>query len=373
MTMDRAYMELALSLAKAGLGFTSPNPMVGAVIVKDGQIVGQGYHQKAGTPHAEVHALREAGHNARDATLYVTLEPCVHYGRTPPCTNAIIAAGIKHVVIAAKDPNPLVAGRGIEILHDAGITTTVGVMEQEALLLNEVFNKFIISHIPFVVLKSAMTMDGKIATAAGKSKWITGEPARQYGHRLRHQYDAILVGIGTILADNPQLTTRLHNQEGKNPVRVILDSTARIPLTSNVLTDQTVETIIAVSDAAPDDRIKILQAAGATVLQFSSADNGIDMSALLTELGRRGITSVFIEGGATVNATALRHKLVDKIHFFVAPKIIGGHNAPGPVANLGIAELDHAVKLSIGTIEKVGDDLHIEAYVIKEISTCLQG
>mgnify|MGYP001268946401 CR=1 FL=1 len=370
-TINKVYMQLALSLAKMGLGFTSPNPMVGAVIVKDGQIIGQGYHQKAGTPHAEVHALREAGYKARGATLYVTLEPCVHFGRTPPCTDAIIQAGIKHVIIAARDPNPLVAGRGIQKLQDAGITLTVGFMEQEALRLNEVFNKFITTALPFVVLKSAITLDGKIATAAGHSQWITGEEARQYGHRLRHQYDAILVGVGTVIADNPKLTTRLYNTEGKNPIRVILDSTARIPLSSHVLTDNAAETIIAVTPEAPEERIKALSATGVKVVVMPSCDGRVDFGALITELGSRGITAIFIEGGATVNAAALRANLVDKIHFFIAPKIIGDHAAPGPFASLGINNLEHAVKLSIGTVEKIGDDLHIEAYVVKENDPCL--
>lgn len=373
MTIDREYMQLAISLAQQGLGFTSPNPMVGAVIVQAGQIVGQGYHQKAGTPHAEVHALREAGDKARGATLYVTLEPCVHYGRTPPCTNAIIDAGIKHVVIATKDPNPVVAGRGIKLLNQAGITTTVGIMEQEATLLNEVFNKFITTNLPFVVLKCATSMDGKIATAAGQSKWITGEAARQYGHGLRHKYDAILVGLGTVLADDPLLTTRIKDREGKNPVRVVLDSKARIPLNSKVLTDKTAETIIAVTAAAPAANIDALKTAGATVLMLPSHEERIDMTELTAELSRRAITSILIEGGAAVNASALQAGIVDKIHVFMAPKIIGGDAAPGAIGNPGIDNLEQAVKLSIKTLEKIGEDLHIEAYITKENAACLPG
>jgi diaminohydroxyphosphoribosylaminopyrimidine deaminase / 5-amino-6-(5-phosphoribosylamino)uracil reductase len=372
MAMDDIYMQQALGLAVKGRGRTSPNPMVGAVIVKDGSIIGQGYHQKAGTPHAEVHALQEADGQAKDATLYVTLEPCVHYGRTPPCTDAIIRSGIKRVVIAAQDSNPLVAGRGVKTLRDAGIAVTTGVMEKEAVLLNEVFNKFITTRKPFVVLKSAMSLDGKIATYTGQSQWITGTQARQYGHRLRDTYDAILVGIGTILADNPLLTTRLATGEGRNPMRIILDSTGRTPLSSNVLVDKSATTIVVVTEAASQERVEAIEATGAKVLVLPAANNRVDFSTLVTLLGQRNITSILIEGGAAIHGAALQAQIVDKVHFFIAPKIIGGHEAPGPVGGQGIAILTDAVKLTGMCSEKIGEDIHIQAYVKKGNEACLQ-
>lgn len=266
MASDNHYMQTALALAAKALGRTSPNPMVGAVIVKDGRIIGQGYHQKAGTPHAEIHALGEAGTAAEGATLYVTLEPCVHYGRTPPCADAIIRAGIKRVVIATEDPNPQVAGRGIYALQQAGIATTVGVKEREAKKLNEVFNKFITTGKPFIVLKCAMSMDGKIATRTGHSQWITGAEARLFGHPLRDRYDAIMVGMGTVLADDPLLTTRLPKGDGKNPLRIILDSKGRIPMESKVIADKSAPTLVAVTPQASEAKIAALEAAGVSVV-----------------------------------------------------------------------------------------------------------
>jgi diaminohydroxyphosphoribosylaminopyrimidine deaminase/5-amino-6-(5-phosphoribosylamino)uracil reductase len=358
-------MKLALSLAAKGMGRTSPNPMVGAVIVKQNKIIGQGYHQKAGTPHAEIHALREAGADAKGATLYVTLEPCSHYGRTPPCADAIITAGISHVVIGARDPNPLVSGRGIAALQAAGITTQCGLLEEEAIRMNEVFYKFITTKRPFVVLKCAMTLDGKIATRTGHSQWITGEAARQYGHRLRDQYDAILVGRGTILADDPLLTTRLPNGEGKNPVRIIVDSKASIPISSKVISDRAARTIIAATGKAPVERIRALQEAGLQVLVLPEKEGRVDMVSLVQELGRRDITSVLIEGGAAINCAALHANIVDKVHFFIAPKLVGGHDAIGPIGNPGINDLNKAVQISFTYTERLGEDLHLEGYVRK--------
>jgi len=365
-------MQTALALAAKALGRTSPNPMVGAVIVKDGGIIGQGYHRQAGTPHAEIHALREAGSAAEGATLYVTLEPCVHYGRTPPCTMAIINAGISQVVVATKDPNPLVAGRGIDMLEKAGITTTVGVLEQEARRLNEVFNKFITTGNPFVVLKSAMSLDGKIATRTGHSQWITGAAARQCGHSLRDRYDAIMVGVGTVLADDPLLTTRLPQGGGKNPLRIVVDSQARTPMTSKVVTDKAAPTLIAVTEQAPAEKIAALQAAGAAVLVTKAKNGRVDLTALMRELGNRQVTSVLLEGGAAVVAAAVAEKLVDKVHFFIAPLIIGGHGAPGPVGGQGVAELTGALRLAEMHTELLDKDLHVEALVLKEDASCLQ-
>ncbi len=372
MSSDNRYMQTALALAAKALGRTSPNPMVGAVIVKDGGIIGQGYHRQAGTPHAEIHALREAGSAAEGATLYVTLEPCVHYGRTPPCTMAIINAGISQVVVATKDPNPLVAGRGIGMLEKAGVTTTVGVLEQEARRLNEVFNKFITTGNPFVVLKSAMSLDGKIATRTGHSQWITGAAARQCGHSLRDRYDAIMVGVGTVLADDPLLTTRLPQGGGKNPLRIVVDSQARTPMTSKVVTDKAAPTLIAVTEQAPAEKIAALQAAGAAVLVTKAKNGRVDLTALMRELGNRQVTSVLLEGGAAVAAAAVAEKLVDKVHFFIAPLIIGGHGAPGPVGGQGVAELTGALRLAEMHTELLDKDLHVEALVLKEDASCLQ-
>lgn len=360
---DEKYMELALRLAEKAAGWTSPNPMVGAVIVKDGEIIGTGYHRQAGTPHAEIHALREAGERARGATLYVNLEPCAHYGRTPPCVDEVIRAGIARCVVAMKDPNPRVAGRGIRRMREAGIEVVVGVKEKEARRLNEVFIKYITTGLPFVVLKSAVSLDGKIATRTGHSQWITGPEARRWAHRLRHLYDAVLVGIGTVLADNPRLTVRLEGEKAKDPVRVILDSRARIPLDANVLTVKSqAPTIIATSEKAPADKIGALRAAGAEVIFLEEEGGKIDLAALLRALGEREITSVLIEGGATVNADVLEKGLVDKVCWFIAPKFIGGKEAPSAIGGEGIQHMSQAWELEEVNWRLLGRDLYLEGY-----------
>ena len=359
---DEIFMREALRIARNAEGRTSPNPLVGAVIVRDGIIVAEGWHRKAGTPHAEVHALRMAGDLAKGATLYVTLEPCAHVGRTGPCAVAVRDAGIRRVVVAMSDPNPLVAGKGLQILRDAGIEVTVGVCETEARWLNEVFLHWITTGRPFVVLKTAMTLDGKIATASGASKWITGEAARLRVHELRDRYDAILAGIGTALADDPSLTTRLPDRKGKNPVRIIVDSQARLPLTSQVVTDGKAQTIVAVTEAAPQERTMALRAHGVDVLVCGSGPH-VDLARLMIELGKREITSVFVEGGGTVNFALLAAGLVDKVHAFVAPKIVGGRTAKTPVEGEGFAELASCVRLTQLTVENVGDDVLLTGYV----------
>ncbi|MBP2644812.1 MAG: ribD [Firmicutes bacterium] len=362
MDQDYEYMQVALTLARRATGRTSPNPMVGAVLVKDGQIVGQGYHRKAGTPHAEVHALAEAGQNAAGATLYVTLEPCSHYGRTGPCAKAVIEAGIKRVVVAMTDPNPLVAGRGLVLLREAGLEVVEGIMAEEAARLNEVFIKWVSTGLPFGVLKTATTLDGKIATQSGHSKWITGENARQGVHELRDTYDAILVGIGTVLADNPALTTRLP-QGGKNPTRVIVDSFARTPLNAQVMCDGLAPTLIAVTEQAPRDNIAALQAKGAEVLVVPQKENRVDARALFRILGERAITSVMIEGGAEINASVLNANLVDKVYTYIAPKIIGGKGAPGSVGGMGPERIEEAVLLEDMSVTACGEDILVTAYV----------
>lgn len=359
---DEMFMREALRIARNAEGRTSPNPLVGAVIVRDGIIVAEGWHRKAGTPHAEVHALRMAGDLAKGATLYVTLEPCAHVGRTGPCAVAVRDAGIRRVVVAMSDPNPLVAGKGIQILRDAGVEVTVGVCEAEARQLNEVFLHWITTGRPFVVLKTAMTLDGKIATASGASKWITGEAARLRVHELRDRYDAILAGIGTALADDPSLTTWLPDRTGKNPVRIIVDSNARLPLTSNVVTDGQAQTIVAVTEAAPEERVAALRAHGVDVLTCGTGSH-VDLVQLMQELGRREIASVLVEGGGTVNFSLLAAGLVDKVHAFVAPKIVGGRTAKTPVEGEGFAQLADSVQLTQLTAESVGGDVLLTGYV----------
>ncbi|WP_066639285.1 bifunctional diaminohydroxyphosphoribosylaminopyrimidine deaminase/5-amino-6-(5-phosphoribosylamino)uracil reductase RibD [Desulfolucanica intricata] len=361
--MDKNYMQMALDLAARARGRTSPNPMVGAVLVKNGSVIGSGYHKRAGTPHAEIHALREAGDKAEGATLYVTLEPCCHHGRTGPCTEAVLAAGIKRVVIAMTDPNPLVAGKGIERLQSAGVEVSTGVMAEEAQQLNEVFIKYITTRLPFVVLKTAMSLDGKIATYTGHSKWITGPGARNYVHQLRDSYDAILIGIGTLLADNPSLTTRLEGRDGKDPVRIIVDSMARTPPDAKVITQKSeAATIIAVTEQAPKERVRKLNEAGAEILV---AGNGprVDLTYLMQALAVREITGVLIEGGAEISASALNLGLVDKLIWFIAPKIIGGREAPGPVGGHGAVKASEAIQLNCISIKHFEEDICIEGYI----------
>ncbi|WP_027363613.1 bifunctional diaminohydroxyphosphoribosylaminopyrimidine deaminase/5-amino-6-(5-phosphoribosylamino)uracil reductase RibD [Desulfotruncus alcoholivorax] len=363
---DLKYMELALELAAKALGRTSPNPVVGAVVVKDGRIVGKGYHARAGTPHAEIHALREAGEDAAGATLYVTLEPCCHHGRTGPCTDAVIRAGIKRVVLAMTDPNPLVAGKGAQKLRDAGIEVVCGVREAEARRLNEVFIKYISTGRPYVVLKTAMSLDGKIATAGGESKWITGPRAREHVHLLRDRYDAILVGIGTVLADDPSLTTRLPDREGRDPVRVILDSGAATPPGAKILTQNSqAQTIIVTTGEAPPDKVKRLERAGAVVIKVPGHDEGVSLPDTLRELAGREITSVLVEGGARVNGSFIKEKLVDKVYWYIAPKIIGGGMAPGPVGGPGIQVLNDALQVENIEVYNLGNDICIEGYISK--------
>ncbi len=360
--MDDRFMQMALDLASMARGRTSPNPMVGAVVVKRGNVIGRGYHHHAGSPHAEVHALNEAGADARGATLYVTLEPCCHHGRTGPCTELIIKAGISRVVAATADPNPIVAGKGLKILREAGLEVTTGIMEKDARILNEVFNKYITTGRPFVVVKAAVSLDGKIATRTGKSKWITGSEARAYGHQMRDWYDSIMVGIGTVLADNPSLTTRLPGGGGRDPVRIILDSQARTPLNAGVLNQRSEAlTIIASTARAHPARVKALKSAGIEVLTVNDGPR-VDLIKLMELLGAKEITSVLVEGGAGVHGSAIAAGIVDKAAWFIAPKIIGGQDAPGPVGGEGAGDLTEAAVLERLTVSRLGSDLRIEGY-----------
>ena len=360
-----AFMQRALDLARRAKGRTSPNPLVGAVIVKDGKVIGEGYHQKAGTPHAEVHALNSAGEDAKGATLYTNLEPCCHWGRTPPCTEALIRAGIAHVYVADGDPNPNVAGKGVQQLQDAGINVHVGVHRQKASDLNEVHRKYIQTGRPFVILKTAMSLDGKIATASGESQWITSEASRQRGHEVRDTVDAILVGRGTVVSDNPTLTTRLQDREGQDATRIVLDSHGRTHTDARIFNAESeAGVIVAVTPAAPSENIDALEKAGAEVITVPNAHSKVCFKRLMEILGKREITSVLIEGGGEINASALAAGVVDKVMCFIAPKLIGGQNAPGPIGGVGIRSLTEAVNLQRVSVTPIAEhDFLIEGYL----------
>jgi diaminohydroxyphosphoribosylaminopyrimidine deaminase / 5-amino-6-(5-phosphoribosylamino)uracil reductase len=361
-------MALALKLAAKGTGSTSPNPMVGAVVVKDGHIVGQGYHHRYGQPHAEVEALRQAGLQARGATLYVTLEPCNHHGKTPPCTAAVLAAGIYRVVIANADPNPRVTGGGADFLRSQGLIVDQGLLAEAGQKLNECFFKATTTGLPFVIAKAAASLDGKIATRTNDSHWITSDKARIWGHRLRHQVDAILVGVGTVLADDPQLTTRLPLGQGKDPIRIVLDSRLRLPLSAQVLTRKSAAaTWIACTDAAPPEKVAALQALGAEIILAPTRDHRVDLAALLPLLSERRIQSLLVEGGAEVHGSFFEAGLVDKFHLFLAPKFIGGRQAPGILGGQGIDRLAEAPQARDLSIHHLGPDLLITGY----LNTCL--
>lgn len=359
---DRRFMALALRLAVKGAGYTSPNPMVGAVVVQEGRIVGRGYHRRVGSAHAEVEALQDAGPQARGATLYVTLEPCHHHGRTPPCTAAVLAAGIGRVVIATRDPNPRVTGGGAEFLRTQGLRVEVGLLEQEARRLNEAFFKAVTTGLPLVIAKAACSLDGKIATRTGDARWITGEKARALGHRLRHQVDAILVGLGTVRADDPRLTTRL--PRGKDAIRVILDSRLRLPLEAQVLTQKSsAPTWVACTPAAPPENIRALEERGAEVLIVPGEGDRVDLPGLLQILGQRQVQSLLVEGGAEVHGAFFDQGLVDKFYFFYAPKIIGGRRASGVLGGQGAARVQDALLARDLTIRRLGSDLLISGYL----------
>jgi len=363
--MNVDFMKMALELAQKARGRTSPNPLVGAVVVKGNIVVGKGYHHQAGTPHAEVHALNEAGAEAAGADLYVSLEPCNHYGRTPPCTEAIIRAGVKRVFVAVRDPNPLVRGKGIARLREHGIEVVEGLLEKEARKVNEVYWKYIQTRLPFVALKTAVSLDGKIATETGDSRWITGEEARLHGHQLRNTYDAILVGIGTIAADDPSLTCRLPGGEGRDPVRVIVDSRLSIDEQARVLNlTSPAPTIIATTSRSPVEKRNLLEQK-ARVLVVNEGPQ-VELPLLLKALGGMGITSVLVEGGGRINGSFLRGNLVDKYYFYLAPRIIGGTKAPGPFAGEGFPVLAGSVRLVDLSLERLGTDFLVAGYPARQ-------
>lgn len=360
------YMKKALELAKTALGYTTPNPAVGCVIVKDGQIVGTGYHRKVGTPHAEVWALREAGDKAKGATVYVTLEPCAHYGHTPPCARTLVEKGVGKVVTAMLDPNPLVAGKGAAILRKAGIPVEVGLMSKEAAQLNEVFIKNMMVNKPFIAVKIAQSLDGRTASRTGKSKWITNDWARSYGHYLRSTYDGILVGINTVLADNPLLTCRIE-RKGQDaphqPVRIILDTNGRTPLNSLVVTDKTTKTIIVTTSRCPVEKMRALKEAGVQVMLVPLLGKEIDLQKTLTMLhDDAGITGILVEGGSTVQGSFFDQQLVDKIYAFLGDKIIGGTGALSSVGGIGVDELDECMPLIYDSVEVHDNNVLVTAY-----------
>lgn len=362
---DEEYMQRALELALLAEGDTSPNPMVGCVIVDDeGNIVGEGYHHKAGTPHAEVNALAEAKQLAQGATAYVTLEPCSHYGRTGPCCVALARAGIRRVVVACLDPNPLVAGKGVEYLRLQNIQVQVGVCQEQAKCLNERFFTWITNGRPFISMKYAMTLDGKLAAYTGDSKWITGEEARTFAHRLRKQHDAILVGIGTVLEDDPELTTRL--VQGKNPIRVVLDSGLRISLMAAVLNPLAETIIFAGMDADPVKAEALAALPNVSVVRLPVENGCFNMEQVVLELAQRNITSVLVEGGSQVHGAFFDAGLVDRVYAFIAPKLIGGREGYTPVGGCGCALVADGWELEQVEFIGLGKDMLVTGLVPKE-------
>ncbi|HHV39398.1 MAG TPA: bifunctional diaminohydroxyphosphoribosylaminopyrimidine deaminase/5-amino-6-(5-phosphoribosylamino)uracil reductase RibD [Tepidimicrobium sp.] len=360
---DQYFMRIALELAKRGAGFVNPNPMVGAIIVRDERIIGEGYHESYGADHAEINALNNAIEDVEGATMYVTLEPCSHHGKTPPCALKIANSGISRVVIAMEDPNKLVSGSGIKILKDKGLQVEVGILRKEAEKLNEIFLKYITKRIPFTIMKAGMSLDGKIATHTGDSKWITGIEARRYAHVLRQGVSGILVGVNTIIMDDPMLNTRLKDQKTKDPIRIILDSHGRTPLESRVLNKNPANTIIVVTNSAPRENIEAFYKKGAEVMMVPSKDGKVDLQSLMVNLGKNGIDSVLIEGGGEVNFSFLDENLVDKVVFFIAPKIIGGRKAKTPVEGKGMPLIGDVVKLQRVKFMNIGEDIMIEGYI----------
>ena len=366
---DRDYMLRAIELAKKGRGWTNPNPMVGAVIVKEGRIIGEGYHVRCGELHAERNAIAALTESAEGATIYVTLEPCCHYGKTPPCTEAILEHKIARVVIGSRDPNPKVAGKGARILREAGVLVEEDFMREECDRLNPVFFHYITTKTPYVVMKYAMTADGKIATKTGASKWITGEDARMEVQMMRHCCMGIMAGIGTVLADDPMLNVRLEGK--KSPVRIICDSRLRIPLGSRICqTAREYPTIIACA-VEDEEAIKRLEDLGLQVAVVPDEKGTVDLKKLMRYLGEQGIDSVFLEGGGTLNDSALRAGIVQEIKAFIAPKVFGGQLAKSPVSGEGIDLPAEAVPLQLEKVSQIGEDLLVE-YTVKKVNVCLQ-
>jgi diaminohydroxyphosphoribosylaminopyrimidine deaminase/5-amino-6-(5-phosphoribosylamino)uracil reductase len=358
---DERWMKRVLRLAEKGRGRTSPNPMVGAILVKDGRILAEGYHAKAGEPHAEIIALRKTGKEAKEAILYLNLEPCTHYGKTPPCAPVVIEAGVRRAVIGMEDPNPLVKGRGVEALKKAGLDVYVGILEKECRRLNEAFCKYILNKEPFLILKVVATLDGKIATRKGESQWISGEASRRFVHRLRDQVDGVIVGIGTVLKDDPMLTARVKG--GKDPYRIILDSRLRIPENAKVIEISPSKTIVATTELAPGEKVERLEKKGVRVLILDSKKGRVDLKPCLFKLGEMGMMSLLVEGGSQLNGSFLDEGLIDKIFLFLSPKLIGDPQALGMFDGHGVTSLKEAIPLNELKIRRIGGDLLLEGYL----------
>ena len=362
---ERKYMELAIELAKKGCGFVAPNPMVGAVIVKDEKVIGEGYHHKYGSLHAERDALKNCVQDTKGAKMYVTLEPCCHQGKQPPCVEAIVEAKIRKVVIGSKDPKPLLSGKGIIYLKEHGIEVETDFLKEECDKVNDVFFYYIQTKLPYVVMKYAMTMDGKIATNTGDSKWITGEAARNQVHKDRHRYTGIMTGIGTVLADNPLLTCRIEG--GKNPIRIICDTSLRTPLDSKIVcTADRISTIIATCEENPE-RIAEYKKRGCEILTLPQKDNHIDLRKLMEKLGEKKIDSILMECGSTLNWSAMASGIVKKVQTYVASKIVGGADAKSPIEGKGISELSQAFHLKNSIVRSFGMDFLIESEVEQNV------
>jgi diaminohydroxyphosphoribosylaminopyrimidine deaminase/5-amino-6-(5-phosphoribosylamino)uracil reductase len=363
MDTNERFMKKALSLARRGLGSTSPNPVVGALVVKNGRVIGSGYHTRPGASHAEIEALSRAGDEAKGATLYVTLEPCNHYGRTPPCTEAILESGIRSTVVGMNDPNPHVRGGGCDYLRDHGVKVVCGVLEEECSRANEVYIKYVTRGRPFVTVKGALTLDGWIATHTGNSKWITNEKSRRFVHTLRKRNDAILVGIDTIIADDPELLPYLSKSSAPDPVRVIVDTSLRIPLKSRVLDNATSTlTIIATGSNVSTVKKGAIEERGARVIRCRTKNRQIDLNELLERLAEMSICSVLVEGGAALFSSFVRGHLVDKWYLFLAPKLLGGGDGIPFTRGHGCDKIDNCVNLQISRLKRFDDDIMVEAY-----------
>jgi diaminohydroxyphosphoribosylaminopyrimidine deaminase/5-amino-6-(5-phosphoribosylamino)uracil reductase len=362
------WMKRALLLARKGKGRTSPNPLVGAVLVKRGKVMGEGYHAKAGKAHAEIVAIERAGKDARGSTLYVNLEPCTHYGKTPPCAPAVVQAGVRRVVVGMVDPNPLVKGKGISTLRKAGIDVQIGTLEKQCKTLNEAFCKYILVKEPFVILKAAATLDGKIATRNGESKWISNEASRRLVHGVRNEVDAVVVGVGTILKDDPLLTARIRG--GRDPVRIILDSRLRIPEDARVIGVSSSRTLIATTTLAPRDKIERLEKAGAQVVLVESKNGKVDLRSFLSKLGELGMMSILVEGGSQVNGAFLDGGLIDKLLLFLSPRMMGDPQALGIFQGKGFEHLKEAASVEDIKIRRIGEDILVEGYLEGRSELC---
>lgn len=364
--MDEFYMERALKLAKRGIGMVNPNPMVGAVVVKDNKIIGEGFHEKYGDTHAERNAIKNAIDDVEGSTLYVTLEPCAHYGKTPPCVDLLIEKKIKKVIIGMIDPNPLVAGKSIKKLRENNIEVKVGVKEDECRKLNEVFVKYIKTKKPFVIMKAGISIDGKIATSSGESKWITSEKSRLHSQELRNRMSGIMVGINTVLSDDPLLTYR-GKCKGKDPVRIIVDSTLRVPLESKVIKYNNNNTIVACVANSNLVKKELLEKMGIRVIQTDARNGRVNLQELIEKLGKEKIDSILLEGGGTLNFSALKEGIVDKVRFYIAPKIIGGENSRNSVSGEGFYSLSECVNIRDILYERIGDEIVVEGYISREV------